>query len=302
MGELLLGAIAAVIASALFSVGVVLQAAEARQVPAAGALRPAVIAQLLRRRRWVLGGALMLVGFAFHAGALTLAPLTVVQPALAAGLLVLLALGARSDGIPVTRRELAAVAAITAGLVGLTLTAPERTTVTAGGAALALVLGGLTALALVPYGAAALGRRGLGSLVPAVAAGAAYSVSAVTTKLFSDGLDGGEWLGAALWLAATMVAGALALLDQTTALQHGRTTQVGAIVYVLPVVIPVLLAPVLVGESWADSPAGGVPLALSIAVVCLGAATLGGSQRIAAVEEGGTGGDRAARTMADAPA
>jgi drug/metabolite transporter (DMT)-like permease len=284
MGEVVIGAAGAVIASALFSVGVVLQGLEARRVPAGHAQRLALVAQLVRRPRWLLGTALMVVGFVLHAGSLLLAPLTVVQPALSAGLLVLLALAARSDGEPVGARELAAVAAITVGLVGLTLTAPDRTTVSAGPVALVLVLGALAAVALAPYLAPGLDRRRVGALLPALAAGAAYALTAVTTKLFSDRLDGGDWLGAVLWLGATALAGLLALLDQTTALQRGRTTQVGVIVYVVPVVVPVLLAPVLVGESWASSPAGGLPLALSIAAVCAGAGVLGASRRIGALE------------------
>ncbi len=284
MGEVVIGAAGAVIASALFSVGVVLQGLEARRIPTGDAQRLALVTRLVRRPRWLLGAALMVVGFVLHAGALLLAPLTVVQPALSAGLLVLLALAARSDGEPVGARELGAVAAITLGLVGVALTAPERTTVSAGPVALVLVLGGLAVVALAPYLAPGFDRRRLGALLPALGAGAAYALTAVTTKLFSDRLDGGEWVVAALWLGATALAGLLALLDQTTALQRGRTTQVGVVVYVVPVVVPVLAAPVLVGESWASSPVGGLPLALSIAGVCAGAGVLGASRRISSLE------------------
>ena len=132
MGDLALGAMAAVTASALFSAGLVLQSLEARTVPAEHSLRLSLIGRLLGRRRWVLGGLLMVVGFGFHVGALLLAPLTVVQPSLAAGLVVLLAVGARSGGEPIRSRALLAVAAISLGVVSLTLSAPDRTTVSAG--------------------------------------------------------------------------------------------------------------------------------------------------------------------------
>jgi drug/metabolite transporter (DMT)-like permease len=233
----------------------------------------------------------MLVGFGFHTAALSLAPLTVVQPALAAGLLVLLLLAAREDGGRIVSREIAAVAAIGVGLVGVTLTATDRTTVSASAPALALVLGGLAAVALAPLLLAwAGGRTGpAGALLPALSAGTAYALTGITTKLFSDGLSTGSAGATALWLGATAVAGVLALLDQTRALQRGHTTQVGAILYVVPVVVPVLLAPVLVGESWTDSPGGGVPLLVSVAAVCAGAAVLGGSRRIGALEEGQSG-------------
>src|SRR3712207_2058982 len=90
MVDLVLGAAAAAAASALFSAGLLLQSLEARGAPRGGG--PLAL-RLVRRPRWVLGGVLMVAGFGFHVAALFLAPLTVVQPALAAGLLVLLVAG-----------------------------------------------------------------------------------------------------------------------------------------------------------------------------------------------------------------
>src|SRR5215213_900922 len=147
MGDLALGAVAAVTASALFSAGLVLQSLEARTVPAQHSLRLSLIGRLLGRRRWVLGGVLMLAGFGCHVGALLLAPLTVVQPSLAAGLVVLLIAGARAVGEPIRSRELIAVGAISVGVLGLTLAAPERSTISAGDLALAVGLGALGAVA-----------------------------------------------------------------------------------------------------------------------------------------------------------
>ena len=284
MGDLALGAVAAVTASALFSVGLVLQSLEARTVPAEHSLRLSLIGRLLGRRRWVLGGLLMVVGFGFHVGALLLAPLTVVQPSLAAGLVVLLAVGARSGGEPIRSRALLAVAAISLGVVGLTLSAPDRTTVSAGSLALALGLGALGAVALLPHALAVLDRRHrqAGSLVATIGAGAAYSLTGLTTKLISDRVDAGDWGGAAFWLALTIGGAALALVDQTTALQRRGATQVGVIIYVMPVVVPVVLAPLLVGEAWGSSAA---PLALSVAAVCAGAASLSGTSQVSRLED-----------------
>jgi hypothetical protein len=286
MGDLVLGAAAAVTASTLFSLGLVLQALDTR-VTGDGALRLSLFLRLLRRPRWVIGGALMVVGFGFHVGALTLAPLTVVQPALAAGLLVLLAVGARSDAGRVGLGELGAVAAIALGVVGLTLTAPTRTTVSSDALALALALGGLAAIALLPLvltHAVGAPRRGTSSLMPALGAGAAYALSGLTTKLVSDRLDAGAPLATAFWLTVTVLVALLAVIDQTAALQRGGTTQVGVIVYVVPVIVPVLGAPLLFGESWASSPVGGLPLALSVLAVCVGAGALAASQRVQAAE------------------
>jgi hypothetical protein len=275
MGEVALGSLTAFAGSSLFSVGLVLQSLEARRMPG-DVLRAAAMLRLLVRPLWLAGGALMLVGYGFHVGSLALAPLTVVQPSLSAGLLTLLVLSRRTDAIPFGARELAAVGTITAGLVGITLTAPERATVTAGTGTLALALGALALVALLPLALAALappGRRAV-SLAAAFGAAAAYSLTGVTTKLVSDGITTADWPAAALWLALTAVAGAVALVDQTTALHRRAPTQVGTLVHVVPVIVPVLLAPVLFGEDWGESPLSGLPLALSLTAACAGAAAL----------------------------
>ena len=278
MPEVALGAVAAVTASALFSVGLVLQSLEASAISPGEALRLSLVRRLLRRPRWLLGGALMIVGFGFHVGALTLAPLTVVQPSLAAGLLVLLALGARMDAAPVRARELAAVGAISLGVVGVTITAPARTTAGANAVPLALALGGLAIVALLPYALALVrGSRRAGGTLAALGAGSAYALTGLTTKLLSDGAATADWDAAAFWLVTTALAATLALVDQTMALQRRAATQVGVVIYVVPVVVPVLLAPLLVGEDWGSSPMGGVVLTLSLAVACAGTAVLAGS-------------------------
>jgi len=283
MAELALGAVAAVAASALFSAGLLLQALEARRLPpGAGGAADAVVA-LLRRPRWLLGGGAMVVGFGFHVSALLFAPIAVVQPSLAAGLLVLLVHAARVDGAPVGARELGGVAAIGAGVVVLTLLSPERTTVTGGPLALILGLGGLGLVALAPQAVRVRGPARAGMLAM-VGAGAAYSLTGLTTKLFSDRLDAGDWGATVAWLAATALAAGLALLDQTMALQRRRATQVGVVIYVLPVVVPVLLAPVLFGEDFGASAGGWAPLALTGAVVAAGAGVLASSPGVTAAE------------------
>src|SRR3954468_17112178 len=105
MAELSLGALAAVTASVLFSAGLVLQSLEARTIPPEHSLRLSLIARLLGRRRWIGGGGMMIAGCGCHVCALLLAPLTVVQPSLGAGLIVLLVAGARGDAERVEGRD-----------------------------------------------------------------------------------------------------------------------------------------------------------------------------------------------------
>src|SRR5207244_2269896 len=119
VGSLLFGVAFAFVASALYCAGLALQAADARAVSALHFLRISLIRRLLSRPRWIIGSALSVLGWPLEVGALLLAPLTLVQPALAAGLIILLVLGVRLLHEEVGRRELAAVLAIVFGVGGV---------------------------------------------------------------------------------------------------------------------------------------------------------------------------------------
>ena len=90
MVELLLGIVAAMGASTLYSLGIALQALDAKQAPQEEHLRLALAWGLARRTRWLIGTGVSILGWPLQIVALMLAPLVVVQPALAAGLLVLM--------------------------------------------------------------------------------------------------------------------------------------------------------------------------------------------------------------------
>ena len=116
MVELVLGIATAVGASTLYSLGIVLQALDAREAPPEEHLRVALVRGLLKRARWMLGTGLSILGWPLQVVALLLAPLVVVQPALAAGLLVLLFLGERMLGEHAGRAEHLAMLAIVLGV------------------------------------------------------------------------------------------------------------------------------------------------------------------------------------------
>src|ERR1700756_5771916 len=118
MVDLVLGIAAAVGASTLYSLGIALQAMDAREAPHEEHLRLALAWGLIRRVRWLLGTGLSILGFPLQVVALLLAPRVVVQPSLAAGLLVLLLVGERMLGERAGRYEYVAMAAIVVGVVG----------------------------------------------------------------------------------------------------------------------------------------------------------------------------------------
>src|SRR5882757_2358888 len=143
MVDLVLGIGAAVGASTLYSLGIALQAMDAKESPQQEHLRLALVWRLVRRARWLKGTGLSILGWPLQVVALLLAPLVVVQPMLAAGLLVLLYFGRRMLGEHAGRREHIAVCAIVLGMVGAALSAPAHTTTHAGDETITFVLVGL---------------------------------------------------------------------------------------------------------------------------------------------------------------
>jgi len=146
-----LGLAAALAASALFNIGVALQALDARNEPPEHGMRLSLLASLLRRRRWVLGFVLGGLGFPLEVLAFAKAPFVVVQPALAAGLILLLVLGVRILGERVGRLEVIGVVAIIGGMALVAWGAPNHTEAHRGVGAVVAVVGSLSALAFVPF-------------------------------------------------------------------------------------------------------------------------------------------------------
>ena len=281
---LALGIVAAVGASLLYNTSIALQALEARQVPGEHSLKPSLIGRLVRNRRWLGATALGLLGWPLEIAALLLAPLTVVQPCLASGLILLLWLGATRLGEAPGRREGVAVGAIVLGVAGIAWAAPERTTDHAGTAAIALALF-LVAIPLAfPYllrGRAA----GAAGLLAVVSAGSGYAWTAIASKLLTDELAAGALLAAAAWLATAVASEGLALLSEMSALQRRPATHVAPVMFAVQVLVPVLLAPLIFGESWDTTPLGGVALVGFMAVAVSGVVLLAGSRAVGAVIE-----------------
>jgi drug/metabolite transporter (DMT)-like permease len=273
MVDLVLGIAAAVGASTLYSLGIALQAMDAKEAPHEEHLRLALAWGLLRRARWLLGTGLSILGWPLQVLALLLAPLVVVQPALAAGLLTLMFVGERMLGERPGRYEYIAVSMIVVGVVGAALTAPPRsTTHSSEELTITLVLLALGLASLLPYLLRALGHSF--AEVTMIGAGLAFGWSGVATKLASDDLAGGHYVTAAAWGLATAAASAVGVLSEMSALQSRPAIQVAPVVFVTQTVIPVVLAPLLLGERFSSTPFSGVPLGVALALLVAGAALL----------------------------
>jgi drug/metabolite transporter (DMT)-like permease len=260
---------------------------DAREAPHEEHLRVALAFSLIRRPRWLLGTGLSIIGWPLQVLALLLAPLVLVQPALAAGLLVLMFVAQRMLGEHVGRYEYLAMSAIVAGVIGAALTAPPRhgSTHTSEEVVIAVVLAGLAVVSLLPYLLRVLHRRSPAS-VTIVCAGLAFGWSGIATKLASDDFSQGYVAVAAAWGLATAAASAVAVLSESSSLQSRPAIQVAPVVFVTQTIVPVAVAPLLFGEHLSDTPLGGVPLLASLALLVAGAALLARSPLLVAVMEG----------------
>jgi drug/metabolite transporter (DMT)-like permease len=265
----------------LYNASIALQALEAREVPGEHSLRLSLIGKLVRNKRWLGATALGLVGWPLEIVALLLAPLTVVQPCLASGLILLLWLGATRLGEAPGRREFVAVAAIVAGVGGVAWAAPERTTDHAGALAIAAALAIVAIPIALPY---LLRRRTsvVGTLM-VISAGFGYAWTAIASKLLTDELAAGAIVVAALWLGTAAASEGLALLSEMSALQRRAATHVAPVMFAVQILVPVVLAPLIFGESWANTPLGGVALVAFMGLAVAGTVLLAGSKAVGAV-------------------
>lgn len=249
----------------LFGVGIVLQARAARMVSRAHAMRVELLVRLAGSRGWLLGTALTAAGWALQALALGLAPLTVVQPVLAFTLAVVLVLARTVLDEDVRAREIVAVLVLAAGVATLVLSAPSGGDHHTHGARLLVPLAILGLVAGLPLLLRRVHATTAGTA--ALAAGCAFALCGIATKLFADAAASRAWVGVALWLALAGAAAAIGGVAEMSAFQAGRTTQVVPITFGAEIAVPVALAPLLFLERWNAMP----PARATVFWIALGA-------------------------------
>jgi drug/metabolite transporter (DMT)-like permease len=278
---LLAGFILALGAACAYDSGYALQAFEARRAPAEQAMRPSLLLYLARRPIWLAALGLALVGWILQLLALGKAPLTLVQPVLALGLFLLLALGVRLLGEHVGPREWAAVAVIVVAVGLIAYAAPEEAGTVPRDAGLVVALVALLVITVVPF---VINLRAIPPVALLVlSAGAADGLAAFVTKIVSEETSAGHWGLAVVWAAGAGLAVLVGLLSESTALQRAAATRVAPTVLVLQIVIPVVLAPLVGGESWAGTPGGGAVLGVALALLSLGVLGLASSTAVVGV-------------------
>lgn len=282
-------AFAAAFASAL---AVVLQAGEARLSPRREGGHPSLLIHLARRPGWLAGTGLMVLAWPLQVLALTLAPLAIVQPMLSTSLLVLLAVARLRLNEQVGRPEALGTLAIVVGIIGVVLVSPPHTDHIPDASRLAVPIAVVGAAAVVAY---VVGRfHSRTGIAVVLCAGLAYAWADFANKLLSDELDRGRLGLAGAWLAATLAFGALAFLEENSALQRRPAVTVAPVIGALQVPLPVLMALSAGVEAWSSTPLRIGVLIAGLVLVAAGAATLGRSETVARAsreEWGGPGRD-----------
>jgi drug/metabolite transporter (DMT)-like permease len=279
--DIIIGILLAAGASACFNLATVVQAGETRKVKTQGAANLGLLRQLVRRKRWLAGVGVQALAIPLQLAALTIAPLAVVQPADATGLIVLLIAGQKMLGEKVGWHEVVSVAAIFLGVVGVALSGPEHSPENSGAISLLLVLAPLALIALVPY----FLRRRLASVVMVLAAGTAFALTAFLMKIVADSLVANAWIALLLWGAVAGLFAILGLNSEQVALQIRTVARVAPIIFVIELALPIALGSIVGGESLPSDPAMAALLIGSLLVTVAGAFALMRSGPVNAVLE-----------------
>src|SRR4029077_770739 len=280
-GQLALGFALALAAACCYETGYARQAIEARRAPADRALRPSLMSYLVRRPLWVGATALSLLGWPLQIVALAHAPLTLVQPVLALGLVLLLILGVKILGERVGPREMAAVALIIAAVGVFAWAAPREPGEVERSAGLVVALGILATVTLAPYAISLLRGGQFPMLLLVASAGAADGMAAFVAKIVAQDATEGALLAVAAWAALVAAVVIVGVISESTALQRFAATRVAPTVLVMQIVIPVVMAPLVGGEGWSNTPLGGAVLVMALVAVAVGAGLLASSPAVA---------------------
>lgn len=279
-----LGLVSALAASALFNIGVALQAVESKKAPRSLGLRLGLLARLLRRPVWLLGLALGILGVGPQVVAFAETPFVVAQPALTVGLLLLLVIGRRTLHEEVGPSTWVGVAAIVAGVAVLAAGVPHHVESHRGWLPVVGVAVLLAVPSLLPF--AVRGSRVDTAWLAIIATGTGFAATNVATKLMSDDVGAGSYPNAAAWAVVALIFGVAATIANMTAFQRRPATIVVPVTTAVQTFLPILLEPVFLRERWGSAPLAGVPIAAGVALAAAGTLLVARARPVAELAAG----------------
>jgi drug/metabolite transporter (DMT)-like permease len=259
-------------AALLFSLGTVLQQQEASRATEAEARGAGFLLRLARRPRWLAGIVADALGFVAQAAALGLGRIVVVQPLLATSVVFSLPLGARLDHKPVSRPDVLAALAVTAGLGAFLVLADPAGGVDNPSAGAWIIS---FAVAAVLCAALTLSARGRAPVHRAAligtAAGILFALSAALTKSTVEQLDDGLLSIFEHWhLYALIVVGYVSMTLSQASLQAGALAPAVATQMALDPVASLLLGTLAFDETIHDETGALLAALAAFAVMIAG--------------------------------
>jgi hypothetical protein len=274
-------------------------AVEAPAVDARHPLHSAVC--LFRSKWWTIGYAAAFVAWLLHIGALELAPLSIVQSALAAGFVFLAVLADRFFGFDLGRREWGGVLLAAGGLAFLALTAGEVKGKQSEYEMVAII--GFEA-GLVVLGALLIvgqkGRLGSGDrtgVLLGAGAGVLFTVTHVAIKALTNDVKGPLDLLLSPWTAVVVVGGVIAFFVSARSLQVGKAVPVIAATSIAGNATAILAGVVVFGDPIGSDPFIATLRIAAFGLIVIAAALIPGPLRAA-----GEGEARERRRSAGSPA
>jgi drug/metabolite transporter (DMT)-like permease len=263
----------------------------ANSVPKVQVMHPLRSARRLYSSKWFTIGMLIATGsWALHVGALALAPMSVVQVSLAAGVVFIAVMAERMFGFQVGRRQWIGLTLTAAGLVLLGLTLPS--------------LHGshshFSAVAMTSFEAGLFGLGGLLIMGPRMggpvehhgvmlgaASGILFGVSDTAIKALT-GITGAHGLvGLVLspWLMVAVLASIVAFYSSARGLQDGEAVPVIAVTGTAANIAGIAGGIIVFGDPMAGSPLGVVLQALAFVLVIVASALMPAPIRAAGVPQ-----------------
>jgi len=279
-----LGLASALVASALFNIGVALQAVESKKTPKSLGLRLGLLTRLLQRPVWLLGLTLGIVGVGPQVLAFAETPFAVVQPALTAGLLLLLVIGRRRLHESVGPVTWIGVVGIVAGVAVLAVGVPARVETHRGWLPVISVAVLLAIPSLLPFAARA--TRLDTAWLAMVATGTGFAATNVATKLMSDDVGLRNYPNAVAWALVALAMGIAATITNMTAFQRRPATIVVPVTTAIQTFLPIVLEPFFLRERWGSAPLDGAPIAVGILLAALGTVFVARARPVAELAAG----------------
>ncbi len=270
------------------AVAIVLQASEARCAPRSQSVRFSLLFGLARRPWWLLGTALLIIAWPLQVLALSFAPITVVQPTLCSFQIVLLGLAWLKLGERIGRSDVIAALSIAVGLGLVVSAAPRHTVVQPPAGRVVIVLAVVGVAVLIGFLSSRI--RPTKGLLLVIGAGLGYAWVDFANKLLSNEFASQRWGLAVLFIALVLGFGAVAFLQENSALQSRPVVTVAPVIGAIQDPLPVLMALAAGVEAWSATPGTVAVLLCGLGLATAGAVALGRSEAVTRIAGAGRDG------------